>query len=347
MKSSRTILVALFMTLLLNCGGIFANPIPAGPVQTLLGPGGKLYPHEGFTHWESGKAHERYHVFEPAVPAVTKAGLVVLLHDWFTYDPQYYIGMIRHLCRRGWIVLFPRYQGSGSLDKTWHINVARTAKDFLQQAFARKQVEVDLSRVMIIGHGSGGVLAANLAASSDYFGLPKPGALIVIMPHRRSLKLLDLSGISRETRMVVITGDRVDEENERTAREIFYAADRIKSDNKVFTTVLSDFYGQPPLIADESAPLSPELPEFERFIVKNRYDYVKMFREKFHATTLRTDHVDAFDWNVLFRFFDALAQSVFQDNTGLNVFKNTPELRFMGYWSDGRKLKGLIITDRP
>lgn len=346
-KGRRKFYSLLLMLLLAGGNQLWANPLPAGPVQSMFGPGGELYSHEGFSRWESGKLHERYHVFEPTAPTLAKAGYVVLLHDWFANDPEYYLGLIRHLCRRGWVVFFPLYQGTGSLDRHWHTNVARSAKDFLQQAFIRAQVEIDRTKVVIIGHGAGGVLGANLAATSDYFGLPAPNALMVVMPHRRSLKLLDLSGISRDSKMVVITGDRVAETCEVTAREIFYAADRIKSDHKVFVTVLSDFYGQPPLVADEAAPLSPEKPEFARFIVENRYTFVKMFREKFHATTLRTDHIDAFDWFVLFRFFDALDQSASQNRSDLNLFKNSPELRSMGYWSDGKKMKGLIVTDRP
>jgi len=325
----------------------FGTEIPAGPVQTLLGPGGHLYQHQSFTQWEQGKQHERYFVFQPSQPALKKAGLVVLLHDWFATDPQYYAGLIRHLCRRGWIVLFPLYQGTGTPDRTWHFNVARTAKDCLLQIFARQEIEIDRQKVFIIGHGAGAVLGANLAASSDYFGLPLPAGLLFLMPGQRSLKLLDLSGISRNTRMVVVTGDQANAANENTAREIFYAADRISSDNKIYVTVLSDHYGQPPLVADDLAPLSPERPEFERAIVERRYEFVNMFKEKFHARTLRASHIDAFDWFVIFRFFDSLAEIVEGKNPAVNIFKNTPELRFMGYWSDGRRLKGLIISDRP
>jgi pimeloyl-ACP methyl ester carboxylesterase len=341
----KAVLLLLFLTVL--CSGTSGAELPAGPVQTLLGPGGRLYKHEGFSHWENGKAQDRYHVFTPSGPVPARAGFVVLLHDWFSADPGFYSGLIRHLTRQGWIVVFPLYQGTGSPDKVWHINVARSVKDFLLQQFARKEITVDNAGFMIIGHGAGAVMAANLAATCDYFDLPRPAGLMIVTPHRRSLKLLDLSGISREARMLVITGDAVEESNEAAAREIFYAADRVRSDNKAFVTVLSDYYGQPPLVADELAALSPEKPEFERLVVQRRHEFVNLFREKFHAPTLRTVHIDAYDWFVVFRLFDALGETIFAGNTTLDVFKNSPELRFMGYWSDGKKLKGIIITDRP
>jgi len=256
------------------------------------------------------------------------------------------MGLIRHLCRSGKVVLFPRFQGTGAMDEDYHSNIVRSTKDFLLQAFSRKGTQIDNTRVALIGHGAGAVLAANVAASADYFGLPLPTSLLIITPHQRSLKLLDLTGISRKTRMVVISGDQTDPVNDQLAREIYYAANRIKSDNKIFITVLSDYYGQPPLIADELAPLSPERPIYERLVVRRRHEFVKTFRERRVAGTLRTQHIDAFDWFALFRVFDALEHTL-TGQVSLNIFKNTPALRFMGYWSDGRKLKGLIVTDRP
>lgn len=344
----RSIRLLLLLALyLLPAALLVAENLPAGPVQSMLGPGGRLYSHGGFKLWESGVSHERYEVFEPADPAAEKAGVVVILHDWLTPHSGYYLGHIRHLCRAGWVVVFPYYQAGGQISRFMHTNAVRSIKDFLQQAFARRGVEIDRDRFAIIGHGAGAVIAANVAASSDYFGLPVPQALMLMMPRQRDLKLLDLTGISRRSRMILLSGDRVDETVAAVAREIFYAADRVKTENKAFITALSDFYGQPPLVADELAPLSPELPEYERFIVENRYDFVNLFREKFHAHTLRTRHIDAFDWNATFRLFDALAYAVFTLDSDLTAFKKSPELRFLGYWSDGRRLKGLIVGDRP
>lgn len=345
MRFFTVALVALFLLTLLPQANA-AGELRRGPVQPAEGPGGTQYRHESMTSWERGINHERYQVFEPAGPTLKKAGLVILLHDWLTEDPEYYMGLIRHLCRSGKIVLFPRFQGTGAMDEDYHSNIVRSIKDFLLQAFSRKGVQVDNTRVALIGHGAGAVLAANVAASADYFGLPAPTSLLIITPHQRSLKLLDLTGISRKAKMVVISGDRTDPVNDQLARQIYYAANRVKSDNKIFITVLSDFYGQPPLVADELAPLSPERPIYERLVVRRRHEFVNTFRERRVAGTLRTQHIDAFDWFAIFRVFDAL-ENALTGQISLNTFKDTPELRFMGYWSDGKKLKGLLVTDRP
>jgi hypothetical protein len=334
-----TVIFIVFFSLLATVQVEAAGELRYGPVQPTEGPGGKSYQHGEMTTWESGFRHERYQVFQPATPKPQKAGLVVLLHDWLTEDPQYYAGLIRHLCRRGNIVLFPHFQGTGAPDEDYHTNIVWIIKDFLLKSLARKDIEVELTRLSYIGHGAGAVLAAN-------FGLPKARTIILLTPHARSLKLLDLTGISRTTRLVIISGDEVAPENDLLAREIFYAADRVRSDKKIFITVLSDYYGQPPLIADEMAALSPERPLYERLVVKRRHEFVKTFRERSVAGTMRTQPIDAFDWLVIFRIFDAIEQ-LYSGQPGLDIFKDSPQLRFMGYWSDGRKLKGLIATRRP
>lgn len=341
----RFLLLAVLLLLALQ--PVSAAKIPAGPVQPTLGPGGSYYPHSEIAFWEHGVGEEQYWVFEPDKPRPEKPGLVIFLHDWLASDPGYYMAWIRHICRRGYVVLFPKFQGSGELEKTWFFHVARSAKDYLMQNFLQKRLELDREKFAIVGHGAGAVLAANLAAADSYFGLPRCKALFVVMPHQKNLKLYDLSAISRDAKMVIITGDRMSEPNEQTARAIFYAADRIKVRNKIYVTVWSDFYGHPPMVADELSPFAPEKPEYERLIIRHRYDFLKLAKDKFHANTLRTSPVDAFDWFVTFRLFDALLQSAFSSHVELNPLKDSPELRFMGYWSDGRKLKGLIAGDRP
>lgn len=340
----------IVVMLVLITSMVEARRIQYGPVQQIAGPGGKEYPHAGFTTWESGiEPHERYLVFEPANPTPQKAGLVLLIHDLMYPAPQYYMGHIRHLCRRGWIVLFPFYEGTDQPAKHYMFNIVRSLKDYLMRSFERNQIETDQTRFAIIGKGSGGILAANTAAVYDYFGMPIPKVLMITMPDSNyaSTKLLDLSGISRETRLGIISGDRVTEEEAIVARDIFYTADRVKTVNKIFITVQSDYYGQPPLIGDKKSTLTPEYPKAERFVAKYHNDFLQSYNSRMLAPYVRADNIESFDWFVDYRVFDMLAIAAFNLNRDLKPMKKSEELTSMGYWSDGRKVKPLIITDRP
>lgn len=325
-----------------------AVTVKRGPFQELAGPGGRDYPHGGFTYWESGfMAHERYLVFEPAEPAPEKAGIVLFIHDYLTPSPEQYLGQIRHLCRKGWIVVFPFYEGTDQPSKHYLFNIVRSMKDFLQRSFERNKMQADTNKFAIYGHGSGGVLAANTAAVYDYFGMPLPRVLLVSMPDCAYTKMLDLSGISRETRMAVISGDRLTAEDAQGARDIFYTADRVKTVNKVFVIVQSDYYGQPPLIGDKKSGLSPEYPKKEKFVVKNHNEFLQTYKSKFFAPYIKADDIENFDWRINYRIFDMLSIAAFNLKSDLRPMKKSEELLSMGYWSDGRRIRSLIITDRP
>ncbi|MGI6446296.1 MAG: hypothetical protein ACOX2I_11480 [Candidatus Ozemobacteraceae bacterium] len=325
----------------------YAKEPARGPVQSIDGPGGSFYAHESITHWESGKNHERYQVFEPASPSVKKAGFVLMIHDRMTPDPEFYLGQIRHLCRKGWIVLFPFYQGTNQFERHYMFNVIRSTKDFMLKIFARGKIELDTSKFAITGVGCGAVLAVNTAACADYFGLPKPLAIMPVMPEHGFFKLLDLTGISRESRLLIISGDKAAPPNAQLAHDIFYTADRVKINNKALVYVLSDYYGQPPLMADQLSPLSPEKPNYEKFLVANRNTFIKAYKDEFSAPYTQGKPIDAYDWKVTYRLFDVLTDLTFNHNTDLAHLKKSKDLKNMGYWSDGKKLKNLIITDRP
>ena len=334
--------------MLFICSNCEAVTVKYGPVQEIAGPGGRDYPHGGFTTWEAGIfPHERYLVFEPSSPAPPKAGFVLFIHDLTTPLPDFYIAQIRHFCRKGWIVVFPFYQGSDVPTRHYMFNIIRSTKDFLQKSFDRNQIQVDHSKFAIYGHGAGGVLAANTAATYDYFGLPLPKVLLVTMPNRTYIKLLNLRGISRETRMAVITGDRVPEDDAFVAGDIFYTSNRVRTVNKIFITVQSDYYGYPPLIGDRTSALCNENQKSERAIVSRKNEFLQSYKSKRMAPYVKAKEIENFDWKVDFRVFDMLTIAAFNLNSDLTPMKKSQELRSMGYWSDGKKVKPLIVTDRP
>ena len=342
----KTAVFCILITLLAAVS-LYAKAPARGPIQPAIGPGGSTYLHESITHWGKGAKHEKYEVFEPDKPSVKKAGLVILIHDRMYPDPNFYMGHIRHLCRRGWVVVFPKYQGTDQFEKHYMFNIIRSIKDYLLEAFAQQKIDIDRDKIAIIGSGCGAVLAVNVAATADYFGLPIPKAIMAIMPESGYFKLLDLTGISREARLIVVNGDRIEAEGAKLSTDIFYGADRVSLKNKVHVYVTSDFYGQPPLIANRFSALSLEEDLYERYIVENRNTFLIAYKDKEIAHYTRGDWIDAFDWFVSYRLFDLLLEFTFDKQTDLTFFKKNNEVKKMGYWSNGRPLKHLIFTDRP
>src|SRR4051812_33664497 len=91
-----------------------ASPVPViaatPPAQLKEGPGGSDYSASEVTKRAIGNASAASFVFHAAGPAASPRPVVVLLHAWGAVNPQSYGGLIEHLARKGYLVVWPRYQ---------------------------------------------------------------------------------------------------------------------------------------------------------------------------------------------------------------------------------------------
>ena len=348
--------------------GLFADQ-PLGPDQPRSGLGGSAYPHSGFRQAEFGAFEERTLVFVPTGPLPASAPVVIFLHGWVTSDPGNHLGWIEHLCRRGWIVVYPLYQGSGEHSSRFFLNVVRSVKEAFKRLYDDPNIQPDRERVAVIGHEVGGVLAANLAASARYFKIPVPKVVMVLYPSRhanadagenKGVEILDLSGIRAGTLLMTIVGEKEDPNSYELAREIFYSADNVLTRDKNFVTFLSDFHGKPPLVADRFSALTPREARFEREIDTRRFEFINTFRAHKLSRWTRCRGIDAMDWFGTFRLFDGLCDpDIGRRSRNIRrelprqkvprefVLGNTELQRFMGFWSDGIPIRGLLATERP
>src|SRR5687767_4409472 len=83
------------------------------PAQPKSGPGGADYVAEEVTKRAVGRGSAATFVFHAAGQAAQPRPVVVLLHAWGAANPQVYGGWIEHLARKGYLVLYPRFQEVG------------------------------------------------------------------------------------------------------------------------------------------------------------------------------------------------------------------------------------------
>ena len=131
---------------------------------------------------------------------------VLFLHGWGYQRPRDYRAWIRHLARRGNVVIVPRYQRDARSDPA---TVRRAMLAGVRRALAK--ADVDSEGFVAAGHSAGGALAADYAAVADGAGLPTPRALFVAYPGRAiigtpGIPAADLSRIPAATRMLVMAG---------------------------------------------------------------------------------------------------------------------------------------------
>ena len=196
------------------------------------------YAHRSVRMVEMGLGPKSYSIFLPAEPTPeARVPLVVFLHGWMGVNPAFYGAWIEHLCRKGSIVVFPRYQSDfGTPPAEFLPNTITAVRDAIDTlATAEHFSRPDLERVAFIGHSAGGNLAAQLAASAAGAGLPRPKAVVAVMPgeveHQEEPRLSELPA---EVLLLVMVGDRDWIVGDQRAREIYLETSRIRPENKEY-----------------------------------------------------------------------------------------------------------------
>ncbi|MFO7898800.1 MAG: alpha/beta hydrolase, partial [Planctomycetota bacterium] len=288
-----------------------------------------------------GSGDARAWIFEPAEPTPAEAPVVVFLHGWGAWWPELYRGWIDHIVRRGRVVVFPTYQAGAftSLERVT-ANARAGVRNAMAELGKDGRVRPDTSKVAVVGHSLGGVIAANIAGDPAGSGLPHPRAVMCVEPgdpdradviarHVVELPSIldDLSGIPEGTLVLLVVGDEDTVVGDDTARLIWKRIRHLPSRDRCFVEVVSDRRGSPALVADHWFPASPR----DGTILK-------------WSGVVRTD---ALDYYGTWRLFDRLTDAAFRGENRAYAPGGGAGQRGMGTWSDGTPVKQLRIRKDP
>lgn len=351
----------LFSAISLHCAaevrpvepGPGRDPIPARaapPAQPDRGPGSRDYAHAQVHKSLHGEGENAYWLFLPAEPAPREAPVVLFVHGTRAMNPYDYGGWIEHLVRRGNIVIYPVFEPAspwreareGNLPQLERVIEATKAAISRLEGSGRPKPRLD--RFAVTGHSFGGGLSAQVAARAKGSGLPEPRAVMPVQPGwkgREAMPLEALAGLPASTLLLVIEGDRDQFADTRQGEDIVAAASLVPDDHKAFIRMLSDEHGDPPLISDHSAPLSP------------RPDYGPAFSDKQKRrrgmaaalTGMREGETDALDHRGYWSLFDSLLETAWAGGTIDEVVGSGTDMG-IGSWSDGTPVKRMLVKRR-
>jgi acetyl esterase/lipase len=286
-------------------------PAPTPPLQPASGPGGAAYPSAGCTvtqravWWNDDLT---YWVFEPASPAPARAPVVVFDHGWMGNAPVHYAHWLDHLCRRGNIVIFPKYQSLLTLPVFFTPNAVWSVRDALAFLATPGHVQPQLELGMVVvGHSAGGTVAANMADTWQANGLPFPRALFAVEPALDGVvPFTALDQIPTTTSVACLAGNDDTVVGRGGCDTIFQRATQVHG--KRYVWFYSDDHGAPALVADHFAP--SEL----------------------------TPYTDAFDFFLIWKITDAMRDCAFL-GTSCAV-----DPAVLGTWSDGVPMTPATVT---
>ncbi len=268
----RSLLPLLLFGACLAVPGARAATPPPQPEQ---GPGGRDSKVAAVAKRGIGTASAGTFVFHGSDTPAAPRPVVVFLHSWGGVNPALYGGFIDHLARKGYLVLFPRFQ---EVNRSRPADASALAETLIRDALAALAEDAnarpDLKRVAFIGHSAGVPIALNVAAGAAASQIPAPKLIFGLMPggiasneKERGILLRDLSTVDASTLLITMSGDRDHLPGDRAARRIFEAATAVPASRKLFVRASSDDHGYPPLTATLASPASPK-PDYDAAGIK-------------------------------------------------------------------------------
>lgn len=336
--------------LVLSCGGIAllgaCNAVRPGAVvtgQPESGPGGADYTHASVVVQRHGEGRDEYWLFLPDHPMPEQAPVVMFLHGWTAMDPQPYGAWIRHMTRKGHIVVYPRYQASLLDDPETMLNAAAGA---VQGAWLQLQtgspVKPRADKIVWIGHSLGATFSALLAPRSQELGLPPAESLLLVQPGGETRIPLDaIAGLPLSTRVTLVVGDEDTVVANDGAAAIVAQLAHMPPANVEHVLMRSDRRVAPALPANHLAPLAVT-PGFPPTLDRPR----RWLRDSAQGRFALRHAPDALDWYGFWKLADGMLDAAFRGRNASYAFGDTQQQRFMGVRADGTPIEPLQVT-RP
>jgi len=304
------------------------------PSQPTTGPGGSDYAFGGVTQYDYGTngSGGDFWLYEPNNPVPDSANVVVFIHGLGETNPKLYGAFIKHLVRKGNIVIYPRYQKDlNSSNTTFNDSCAKgilRGLDTIQQA---GHVKGRLQNFFILGHSVGGILTANMSMLHSQYGLPKPLSAFSMQPGAASFLSPDYSSFPSDVPYLALVSQDDIIVGTAPGITIFNQSVNAPTSHKNLVHTYSDSHGSPGITATHFDPLAGDV----------AFDNGE---SNFFILASGNGPVDAFDYYCTWKLQDALMDCALHNQNCEYAFGDTPEQHGMGNWSDGTPIRNLEIT---
>lgn len=307
---------------------------PQLPGQLKQGPGSSAYLCDSLICVDISDKADGCWVYLPSAPALKSAPVIIFTHGYGCINPMIYGQWIRHLVRKGNIVIYPRYQADLVFPRPSEF------ADYTVRGIQKGLIAVenqfpglaDTSRFALIGHSYGGVVSAGLAVRWLHYGIPKPRAVLLCQPGTGPLqggRLESYEDFPTDIPLLIITGENDATVGYEFAQLVFQTATRTPLRNLI--THRSDAFSSPPVTASHH----------ECYSIDFAFD---SGLRNFSATrALERSKLDVIDYRCYWKLGDALLSCAFDGTYCEYALGGTEWQTSLGEWSDGTPVKPLKV----
>lgn len=315
--------------------GFSAGSEILGPRQPQDGPGGAEYLCDSVIFSDYAADPDGYWLFEPAAPRLDSAHVIVFNHGYGAYNPMIYGAWIRHLVRKGNIVIFPRYQKNlfTPNPRQFPENVATAIKKALLELNSGDHVQPIVEPLIMVGHSYGGAISAYLGIHFADFGIPQPRAIMMVSPGTgpfKGARLDDYATMPADTRLLIMVSNDDQVVGDELGTLVFETATNTPQRNLI--RQFADDYGAPGISAGHN----------QSYALDSTFDN-GVHNVSYHRA-LRVATTDAVDHHGYWKLLDALIECTRAGNYCDVAFGNTLEQRSLGSWSDGTPIRELEVV---
>jgi acetyl esterase/lipase len=324
----------IFLLLLFsNFSTLFAQDI-FQPSQPEKGPGSANYFHDEVVQYDFAQDPDGFWLYEPASPRPDSANVIIFTHGYGGYNSMIYGKWIKHLVRKGNIVIFPRYQKNvySPCSKHFSANVSQAIRDALKEMKNGDFIKPITRNLALVGHSYGGVITADLTVNFENHNIPKPVAILLCAPGSGPLKggLLDsYKEMPADTKMIIMVSEDDRIVGDKFGKKVFKTATNVIHRN--YIRQLRDNSTSPPHKAGHNESYSLDL----------EFDNGK--RNSTIRRALRKANTNNVDYYGYWKIFDALLDCSRSDENCEYAMGNTPEQRFLGLNSNDQPLLELEV----
>lgn len=259
-------------------------------------------------------------VFVPANSVDEELPVISFLHGWEVGDMiNNYIGLIEHIVKKGYIVIYPNYQYAltpTNMYAAYASNQIIDGFEYLESNYDELPVPAknhDGSYMFgMIGFSAGGVTSINLASAYEDYNLPKPQFIMTMEAHNGNgiIPTFDASTVPVDTNLLMVVASDDSDFAYKTSATFWNQMGHIPIERKQWICISSDS-GDVELTADHLWP---------------------------HTASYSTDTLDyygSYKWAV------AIANDTFF-STDRDYWYSSDKQIYMGTWSDGTPVRPAV-----
>jgi hypothetical protein len=225
---------------------------------------------------------------------------------------------VRHLARKGYVVLYPGYQyGGGQLSNQQIATLMRNAFAEMNTA-SIKPCHTANGNVSygLMGYSMGGGVIGGLANSYASLNLPVPKSVFFVTPAGCS----NLSNLPTNTKAFVLTAENDMDGTKTGAKTIWNAISHIPFENKNFVMAMADSKGSVTCAADHSLCLTGQNASNNRML-------------------------NALDYYGVWKFSTGIMNYAFKGTDKNYCIGTGTDITYMGLWSNNEPFTPAVVMD--